>query len=275
MVTIRDDTNIEETLKLMSENRIFSVPVLKQDSLRGFVDIWEIFNYTNLSNKGNVDFKSPASSLLGTRKVRDDDTGGVWMLKDRESLFKPLNWTSKGIRQFLVEADGGWRLVSQSDLVRFLVDKFDKFQIGDITLKDAKIKGRNMERVESNVKTIDLLKKFESRDIDVIAITDSSGNIKATLSENDLRGLTRDRLDKRLKLPVLDFIKKQNEGSMPEMVKVRWNMRLRDIMENVSQKKVHRVFIEDDKGQVSEMISLSDILGYFWNLTRDYWHSIE
>jgi len=276
LITIGEDTNIEATLKLMAEKQILSVPVMRSDELlRGFVDIYEIMSYTAFPDSGFVDWKKPASSLLGTMgNERDDDVRGVWVVRENDSLHKPLEWLSKGVRRFLVESDAGWRLVSQSDLVRFLWKIYDKFNVGEISLQEANIITRPVFRVDKGTLTIDAFKKMRAQEINGIAVTESDGTLMGCLSESDLKGMTMETLN-RLQFPVIDFIKIQNLGVIPPVVTVRSDMLLKNLLDTMVRKKKHRVFVLDDDRRLTGVITLTDIIAYFWRLTMEYWFATE
>jgi len=275
LVSIDEDTSIEDTLQLMAENRILSVPVINSDLLKGFVDIYEIMSYTAFSDSRPVDWKKPASVLLGTMgNVIDDDVRGVWVVKEKDSLHKPLEWLSKGVRRFLVDSKNGWRLVSQSDLVKFLWKTYDKFSVGEVSLAEAGIVRTPVIRVDPQTKVIDAFKKTRIHEVNGIAIADSAGTLMGTLSESDLRGLMMSTLN-RLELPVIDFLTIQNMGHLPEVETVRADMSLRNLLEMVSKKRLHRVFVVDDEGHLAGIVTLTDIIGYFWQVTMKYWFSTE
>jgi len=274
LLTIGETTSIEDTLKMMSDNQILSVPVMKGDLLRGFVDIYEIMSYTTFFNSGSIDWKKPAASLLGTMgNERDDDVLGVWVMRENESLHKPLQWLSKGVRRFLVESGDDFRLVSQSDLVRYLWKIFDKFNIGDITLEDSNIITRPVFRVDKRISAIDAFKKMRSQEINGLAVVEGETLI-GSLSESDLRGLRSDMLD-RLQFPVIDYLKIQNLGVVPEIITARPKMSLKKLMQTMSEKKKHRVFVMDDQRRLTGVITLTDIIAFFWKLTMEYWFATE
>jgi len=274
LITIDNDTTIEKTLKVMSKNNILSVPVMKDDILRGFVDIYEIMSYTAFSGTGDVNWKLAASDLLGTMgNYVDDDVKGVWLLREGSSLYKPLEWLSKGVRRFLVETEStGWRLVSQSDMVKFLWKNFDKFQLGDISIEEAKIGSKPVIRANTETTAIECFRRMRIHEVNGIAIVDSAGSLVGTISESDLRGLDQKSME-RLQLPVLEFLKLQNLGVVPDVITVRSNLPLRDLMETVSKKKKHRVFLLDGKNQLSSVITLTDIIAFFWHTSMEYWFS--
>lgn len=149
-----------------------------------------------------VDWKKPASDLLGTMgNLVDDEVCGVWVVKESDSLHKPLEWLSKGVHRFIVQTTSGPKILSQSDLVKFLLSAYDKFNLGNITIQEgllifffsltlsAKITHKPVTHVENPTSALDTLKKTRIYEVHGIAITDANGTLVGTLSESDLRGL--------------------------------------------------------------------------------------
>jgi len=272
LVTISEDTTIEDTLKLLADKQILSVPVMRSDELRGFVDIFQILSYTTFFKSGSVDWKKPASSLIGTESLgkEGDEDIKVCVVREDESLHKPLQCLSKGHRRFMVKTtDSGYRLVTQTRLVRFLFEKYDKFNLGELNLEDANIITKPVSCVEKSTDAIEAFKKLRSQEINGVAVTESDGTLMGTLSVADLRGLKMDMLD-RLQVPVIDFLKKQHGGDVPDIITVCPSMPLKDLLETMTSKKKHRVFVMDDEKRLAGVVTLTDIISFFWKFTMEY-----
>jgi len=271
LVTITEDTTIEDTLKVLADKQILSVPVMSSDDeLRGFVDIFQILSYTTFFKSGSVDWQKPASSLIGTKGKERDEDMKVCVAREDESLHKPLQCLSKGERRFMIKmSDSSYRLVTQARLVRFLFEKFDKFNLGDLNLKDANIITKPVCQIDKNTDAIEAFKKLHTQEINGLAVTESNGTLIGTLSVADLRGLKMDMLD-RLHVPVIDFLKKQNRGDVPDVITVRPSMPLKDLLETMTSKKKHRVFVMDEQKGLAGVVTLTDIIAFFWKLTMEY-----
>jgi len=270
LVTIREDTTIEDTLRLMADRQILSVPVMKFDELRGYVDIFQILSYTTFFKKGPIDWKKPAFSLIGTQGRERDELVEVCVAREDESLHKPLMCLSKGERRFMVKtSDSGYRLVTQARLARFFYEMYDKFNIGEMKLEDANIITRPVYGVDKNMDTIEAFKKLCSQQINGLAVTESDGTLIGSVSIADLRGLTMDKLD-RLQGPVIDFLKKQNRGDVPEIITVRPSMLLKDVLGIMTAKKKHRAFVLDGERRLAGVVTLTDVIAFFHKLTMEY-----
>lgn len=79
-----------------------------------------------------------------------------------------------------------------------------------------------------------------------------------------------DSLDK-LNLPVLEYLKNQNNGQVPEVVKVKVEDSLQSLLETVAAKNIHRVFVVDNSDHLIGVITLTDIIEFFWNTTMELW----
>jgi len=272
LVTIKEDTTIEDTLNLLADKQILSVPVMRSDELLGFVDIFQILSYSTFFKSDSVDWKKPASSLIGTDTVgkeRDEDIM-VCVVGEDESLYKPLQCLSKGHRRVMVKMnDSSYRLATQGRLVKFLYENYDKFNLGEVKLKDANIITTPVCRVEKSTDAIEAFKKLRTQQIIGLAVTESDGTLVGSLSVTDLRGLKVDTLD-RLQVPVIDFLKKQHGGEVPDVITVCPRMYLKDLLERMTSKKKHRVFVMDDEKNLAGVVTLTDIISFFWKRTMEY-----
>jgi len=267
LLSIGEDTNLEDTLKLMADKDILSIPIIESDELRGFVDIFQILSYTTFFKTCSVDWKRSASSLLG---MGSDVDIKVCVVKEDDSLHKPFQCLSKGQRRFMVKtSDSGYRLVTQARLVRFLFEKFDKFNLGDIKLEDANIITKPVSTVEKSTDAIEAFKKLRSQEINGLAVTESDGTLIGTLSVADLRGLKMDMLDRLKDVSVIDFLKKQH-GEVPDVITVCPSMSLKELLETMTSKKKHRVFVMDSEKRLAGVVTLTDIISFFWKLTTEY-----
>jgi len=263
LVTIKEDTNIEDTLKLLADNNILSVPVMRSDELSGYVDIFQILSYTTFFKSGDVDWKKPAFSLIGKGKEGGEDRE-VCVVREDDSLHKPLQCLSKGERRFMVKTrDSGYRLVTQARLVRFFYEKFDKFNIGEMKLEDANIITSRVSCVDKNTYTIEAFKKLRSQEINGLAVTESDGTLVGSVSFADLRGLKMDMLD-RLQVPLVDFLEKQHGGDIPDVITVCPSTPLKDVMQTMTTEKKHRAFVMDGEKRLAGVVTLTDIIAFFW-----------
>jgi len=151
---------------------------------------------------------------------------------------------------------------------------YDKFGIGDIHLEEANIIKSPVTRVDPSTKVVDAFRKMRIQEINGLAIADDNGTLLGTLSESDLRGITMENMS-LLQHPVIDFLKTQNNNTVPEVITVRSTTLLRDLLEIITKRKLHRVFVIDDTGRATGVITLTDIIAYFWNRTMNYWFDTE
>jgi CBS domain-containing protein len=111
--------------------------------------------------------------------------------------------------------------------------------------------------------------RMASKKIHALPIVDNAGLVVATLSASDLRGLSRDTVEK-VKLPVTEFLKvtaplaKKRDG---EPVSITPDDTLMDALTLMVEKNVHRVWILNSMLRPVGCISQSDIIGALVGIT--------
>eukprot|EP00456_Euglypha_rotunda_P071335 TRINITY_DN6367_c0_g1_i4.p1 TRINITY_DN6367_c0_g1~~TRINITY_DN6367_c0_g1_i4.p1 ORF type:complete len:127 (-),score=20.05 TRINITY_DN6367_c0_g1_i4:112-492(-) len=90
-----------------------------------------------------------------------------------------------------------------------------------------------------------------------IPVVDKTGDIVATLSASDLRGLTKETF-KNLLLPVLDFLRLVHGGSRP-VISAQPESELGEVIRKFVFGRVHRAWIVKNH-KILGVISLSDVL---------------
>lgn len=74
-------------------------------------------------------------------------------------------------------------------------------------------------------------------------------------------------------MPVLDFLQTQNGGKAPEVFKVKLGDTLKHLLETVCAHGLHRLFVVDGADHLIGIVTLSDIIAFFWNTTMELWLS--
>jgi len=289
VITLDKDATVEQALATLRDHNILSVPLIdkKKDN-----EIVGILNLTDLSTaiafqscfekfKGEPQqladirkpefekllktdlFSSPASSLLGVSA----EGKHVWEYPEDTPLDKILEIFSKGVHRTIVLTKAGKRrILSQSDVVAFLKDHASK--LGDILEKPIDKLGLIHESKSDLIK----MTMYESAlvgfqrlynqgwEIPALPIVDKTGDIVASLSASDLRGLTNESFGLLL-LPVLDFLREVTGGARPVII-ARTSSVLGEVVRKVVYGRVHRVWVVENY-KIVGVVSLSDIICKF------------
>jgi len=284
VVTLDKSATIEEALATMRENNIISVPLIdkeKNDAITGILNMTDLciaiaFQDCFQKFKGEPQklaelrkpdfekciktglFTTPAEKLLGV----STEGKRVWEYSEETPLDTILELFSKGVHRTVVKMkDGNRRILSQWDLIKFFKEHTD--QLGYIMETQLKTLGLVQEKKDLVTMTMSesALVGFQRLynmgwEVSALPILDRNGDIVATLSSSDLRGLTKDNFALLL-LPVLDFLSAVSR--VHPLITARPLSQLGEVLYKVCYGHVHRVWVvENDK--ICGVVSLGDII---------------
>jgi len=106
--------------------------------------------------------------------------------------------------------------------------------------------------------------RLAPRQVHALAIVDENGVIVGTLSSADLRGFTHEKLGNIL-LPVLEFLKAQGTHRAPVVCEP--SISIKEVVALMINEKVHRVWLVDDDNKPVGVVSMTDIILYFYYAT--------
>jgi hypothetical protein len=300
VVTIDKDATVEDALQLLSDENILSVPILQKTQGRvgphhtyyikgtkivGVLSISDLcvaiafqqcfaeFKDTpaKLSEVNKESFQKLLKTSIFNAKVSDflgltEESKHLWEYQDTEKLDTILEIFTKGVHRVLVHTkDGKLRNLSQSDVVAFL--KKQSHLLGDVVnqdvaklgLVDEKTKIQSVSMYEPAIVGFQRMWN-QGWDIPALPVVDKTGDVVATLSASDLRGLTKPTFSSLL-LPVLDFLQQQRGGAR-STIYTQPSAPLVDVIHKVAWGHVHRIWVIKSHKLVG-VISLSDIICKF------------
>jgi CBS domain-containing protein len=276
-----DDTiSIGDAMKAMEEANILSMPVVKNDDLIGTVDVFDIMQYmafgvceqgaTELDEKHKAKLTSTAlADLLGHTRESD----AVWShtaYSSETTLGEVARPFMLGIHRVFVKTADGLRVVSQSDVARYLHNHLAEL--------DSSVMGKTLGACgwgEGNINCISetdqALKGFRmmvTRERAAVGVTKSDGTLVANLSASDLRGFRRATIDE-IFLSVVDFVKNRRGGVyiLPEVEVCTVDTTVRDAISAIVKHHIHRLWLVDSDRKPKNLISLSMLIGLFAPVT--------
>jgi len=207
-------------------------------------------------------FTSKVSEVLGISA----EGKTVWEYQDTEKLDTILEVFSKGVHRVLVHTkDGKLRMLSQSDVVNYLkhhlrdLGHIVEESVESLGLVDQKTKILTISMYESALVGYQRMYNM-GWEFSALPVVDKTGDVVATLSTSDLRGLTKLYFPSLL-LPVLDFVRQQRGGSRTT-VWTQPSSPLSDVIHKVVWANVHRVWVIKNH-KIFGVITLSDIICKF------------
>jgi CBS-domain-containing membrane protein len=104
--------------------------------------------------------------------------------------------------------------------------------------------------------------RSHSRKVSAVAVVDDEKKLVCTLSASDVKGLGQEDCKfSRLLLNVDDYFIHRS-GKLRTPVTCTMNNTLGTVLSKVTMFRIHRVWITDDNGVLSHVISLSDIISH-------------
>eukprot|EP00456_Euglypha_rotunda_P026981 TRINITY_DN2163_c0_g1_i22.p1 TRINITY_DN2163_c0_g1~~TRINITY_DN2163_c0_g1_i22.p1 ORF type:complete len:612 (+),score=106.94 TRINITY_DN2163_c0_g1_i22:120-1955(+) len=272
-VTVASTASQKEVLELMSKNKYLAVPVKDKDNIIGIATLLDIFTLLFLEKtvqaKGDKITKDELVAAWIENGKQNIDTTifsresvNFLIFDERESLFKVIESFAQGYHRVLVTSifDSSTRFLSQTDVIAFLSSVIGK--IGKQSkLQASKILATRESKLVTVASTRTALSAFQSlttRELSAAPVVDSSGVLIASLSLSDLRGISSEDVPDLL-LSVEEFLKKVHGGKIPKPITIKKDDTLADIIPLIAKARVHRVWVVDDDGKPSDVVSLTDI----------------
>lgn len=266
--------SVEHAVKLFSTNKILSAPVLNDDGkFAGFIDVLDILKYITLAAPTDWSLKQDelqslkiagrAISLIPIKQVLNwselDPIMAVEIHAPASNLIKIF---SHGFHRAAVfDKDQIVGIVSQSDAVRYLSQHLHMGKLKDVgskTLQQLGYGAAQLETISKTATVLEALKKMADKRVGQLAVIDEdSGRLVANFSASDLRGLYQENFPKLLDT-VAAFLGKHSPDALKPICGLP-SSTLIDIVNELSQSKLHHLWVVDDFKPVS-IISLTDVM---------------
>ena len=165
--------------------------------------------------------------------------------------------------------DSALRLLSQSDIVRFLLLHPGAIQpvagksLGELGLASNFSEFQKVATVRETDSALLGFRRMYIQEADAVAVVNASGNIISTLSASDLRGLKLEDF-KLLLHPVSHFLRLRHRSHLPAPLLVSANDTLQQAMVLAALGRVHRLWVvEPETRKPIGVLRLADILKAF------------
>jgi len=110
--------------------------------------------------------------------------------------------------------------------------------------------------------------------VNALAVVDEHGKLVGTLSGSDLRGMSHDKIATVL-LPVMEFLKAQHQEGLKSPVTCSKSDTVVSVVKKMLDHKVHRVWLQNEAGEPTGVISLSDLALFVFTQTLSVWYPPE
>eukprot|EP01111_Echinosteliopsis_oligospora_P019718 TRINITY_DN966_c0_g1_i1.p1 TRINITY_DN966_c0_g1~~TRINITY_DN966_c0_g1_i1.p1 ORF type:complete len:314 (-),score=42.28 TRINITY_DN966_c0_g1_i1:20-961(-) len=280
LITIDQHSHVRDTLQVMYQNRISSVPLTKDNVVVNSVDMFDFLTYLlELWEVEKVELDTspdharilPELFTLGQRFLRrevyelPDSTGNdvFAAVMQEENSTRIIKLYGLGVhRVALVDFQGNVnRIVCQSDVIRFLADnlqllgEYAQKTIGDLSVfsDDELVTIKEQEPVISGFKLL------ADNIISAVPIINSLGVVSGTLSTSDLKYLKDDTFTSLL-LSARQY-KDEQATNIPNTT-CTLNDTLSSVITNLASTNLHRIWVVNEKQQPIHVVSLTNICNF-------------
>jgi len=297
LIFINEKTTVEETLHLLVSKNILSVPIYDdtRKAFIGIIDMYQIMTFMAFAAYNpdatmtlndvlaKVNLKQPASHLLGaTGLLESDEINSLWVLPSTAQLKDPLEYLGKGIYRILVttgEDVKSAKVITQTDLIRWIHTHWDDFgDYKNVILKDHQSLNvtflKHVHTVQITDSAIQSFQLMRLKQVNALAVVNSTGSMVATLSDADLRGLTHEKLND-LFLTIEQYLTKIHGGHIRKPITCKATDSFKTVVDLLVNEKVHRVWVVDDTGKPHGVVSMTDVALFFYSNNLEIWYPAD
>lgn len=275
ILQVNSTATIAEVYKILTEHKILSVPVLDKSLAKprftAFIDVIDILVH--------VMSKISPSDVIGgeTPKIFTQFTAGqVVGLSERNPYFPveesaPLmvalelmvKWRVHRIP--VVDAEGHLEtLITQSHVIKYIHDHLYLLKrMKSKTVEDLDLGTKGVITIHSHASVLDGFRLMSEKKLSAVGIVDDHGILIGNLSASDIKTLGFDAsFIAKLYLPVSEYLKaiRGEFFSKGNVVTVQSQHSFEHVMDLLTKKNIHRVYVVDFEGKPLRIITLTDIL---------------
>jgi len=168
------------------------------------------------------------------------------------------------VNHVLIREQCPYRILSQSDVVRFLVKNSEKLGTNFLRATVSSL-GLVAGSIDSKIFAVEpLFNGFQwlylTPNPSALAVIDEYGKLMGTLSVSDVRGVPLNNIQDTLQMSVRDFLTQTNQK---EQVTCVPDSTLSEVMKSLVDNQVHRVWVVDQGGKPIGVVTLTDIIRLF------------
>jgi len=272
LITASLNDSVESVLAKLFAHKIISLPLLNETGqFIGIISLQDIV----MDLVWRPEEKLPTSQNLA-RLVRDvfalrEEAKYLWIFQPTENLATIIDTFANGVHRGLVPQQDDqtkhyrYVMLSQSDIVKFLSQNLSSFKdLANKTMTQLKLGEKRTETITADLRTFDAFKLLGDEYVSALPIVEKeTGRLLGNLSASDLRGLTVSKL-RFLNESIETFLQAQL-GGIRAPVSVKPSVTLAQVIQNLVDNRVHRVWLIDDKEKPIGVVTLTDVLNVFKN----------
>jgi CBS domain-containing protein len=275
LVVVKETQSLKEVMELLQKENILSVPVVENDdpSKFAFVDVLDIAGFVLATwRKLSVHlderhfptkefFDTPIGVVVNFSHINkpvliDEDK----TIADAINLFKSPSTYFRLHRIGVVSAKGVLvNIISQSDIVRFAAQNLSHLENANEKLSTFSGLIRSPIMVPIDSPFSEALETLYKNKISGLALVDQEFRLSGNLSASDLRGMNSLAFD-FFNGSTLQFLIKGTKATMKRTQSVVPDTTFGEVIQLLSEEKIHRAYIYTPHGFPSGFVSLIDVI---------------
>jgi CBS domain-containing protein len=281
MITVSRSATIPEVLKVLTESRILSVPVVDEEGRAVIIlSVADIMNYVlghfgekDISGDNMLDFVQKKDELMRKRlyeisfDLGEIDAPYSVLATDRLAKAVRVMIQKKTHRILTVdEQDKPLTLISQSRIISLLRILTNETKLKK-PVKDLNLGLKDVFTVTIDKTPMDAFRIMQQKRVSAIAVVDENGVLVGTISVSDIKAIGNNlKFFELLAKPITMYLQhiqtstREMDDIRPSVLKCKPNNTLDFVMKELTNWKVHRLFVVDENHKPIGVVSLYDIL---------------
>lgn len=148
---------------------------------------------------------------------------------------------AKGIRRALIMVDGSRRLLTQTDVLRWIATNHAFIPISNMTLEELSLTKGKVFSASDSFTAIEAFRVAAQNDVGAVAIVNKHRRLLANLSSSDLRGLDPASVQ-LVEQPVMQFLAQLHPASLNPVV-CHSGDSLQFVIFKMLSLRIHRVWV--------------------------------
>lgn len=157
-------------------------------------------------------------------------------------------------------------ILTQSRVAKYIANRSVELgEFGRLQIKDLPIVSKNITKIKEGERLINAFLTIYSHNVTGVAVVDEKDNIIGNVSLSDFKdiGFRVDQFPK-LFIPISSFLNKKDEGrNVPKLVWTDNTTTLSDMLIQLRNEGVHRIYIREDKESPTGVVTMTDIMNLF------------
>eukprot|EP00029_Vermamoeba_vermiformis_P007373 TRINITY_DN3178_c0_g1_i1.p1 TRINITY_DN3178_c0_g1~~TRINITY_DN3178_c0_g1_i1.p1 ORF type:complete len:309 (+),score=100.99 TRINITY_DN3178_c0_g1_i1:263-1189(+) len=277
VVTVPADEGIEKAVSLMAEHKLTSLPVVDtkdKNKCLGMVDTLDVATYvlsvapdaTQLKENElkSLEIAGRAMALETVRSILNASGRDPYVpIIENEACTFVINLFARGLHRVPIidRAEQVTGTLSQTNILQRLHEEFTFGNLKDVAAKTIKQLGLGMEspvRVRDENSVLFAIKAIAKEHVSAVPVIDEFGRLVGNFSASDLKGMYTEQWPS-FRLRVDEYLAKHSPNSAKPVV-VYHDTKLSDVVKELVESKVHRVWVVDGEMRPQGVVSTTDIM---------------